>query len=187
MGENNSSIGPITIHPSTLDVTSRCLLLYLFSTQNLGQQRLCSSHGPYNADNNIFQQHIFLVFPDLGRTFLGNLDKSDLQWLQKLLSNLQYLVWVILAEQTSPLLLTLNMVAGLARVLRSERSSFPFITLTFEDKHRNTYAGVERIAEVLKATCLKSTNDPKTESCERDGMLWINRVVEVKHLSSEVH
>lgn len=133
-------------------------------------------------------EKISLVFlPELERTFLGNLGKSDLKWLQNLLSTAQYVLWVTHAEQTSPLSPMFDMVTGLARVLRSERSNFPFITLKFEDKHTNTDTWVERVVEILEATCLKPKNDPETEYRERDGMLWINRVVEAKDLSLYVH
>lgn len=134
-----------------------------------------------------FDATAFILLPELEKTFLDGLEHSSFQWLQKLFSSAQYLLWVTGAEWTSPLSPTLDMVAGLARVLRSERSNLSYVTLSFDDQYRCTDTWVERIVEVLETTWLRPTNDRETEYRERDGMLWINRVVEAENLDLEVH
>ena len=134
-----------------------------------------------------FGEASFIFLPELERPFLHDLDDSSFTLLQRLLSSAQRLLWVTHADKTSRLSSAFNMVAGLARVLRSEYSSHSFVTLAFEDRQIRTEAWAETVVRILKATNSKSTDECETEYVEREGVVFINRFVEANYLNHEVH
>lgn len=127
----------------------------------------------------------FIFLPELDRPFLHDLDNSSFDLLQELLSAAKYMLWVNCADPTSPSSPKLDLVTGLARALRSERADCSFITLALE-KQNNLNDSAEIIMQVLRATRLEPRDNKDLEYRERDGMIWINRVVEANYLDTQM-
>lgn len=129
----------------------------------------------------------FVFLPELEKPFIDGLDDFSFDWLQELLSLAPYLLWVTCAEASSPLSPKLEMVTGLARVLRVERSSFSFINLALETTNQSLDSRVETISKILEATLSNDTDRLEPEYRERDGIIMINRVKGTNDLDLKVH
>lgn len=129
----------------------------------------------------------YVFLPELKNPFLDGLDDVSFKWLQGLLSLAPYLLWVTSAEWTSPLSPKLEMVTGLARVLRAERRNFSFVTLALENTDKTLDSRVETIFQILEATLSNDMNGVEPEYRERDGVILINRVMGANDLNLEVH
>ena len=129
----------------------------------------------------------FVFLPELEMPFLDGLDDVSFKCLQTLLSFAPYLLWVTSSEWTSSVSPKLQMVTGLARVLRSERINFSFVTLALENTDKSHHSRVETILKVLEATLSNDRDGFEPEYIERDGIILINRVIEANDLNLEVH
>ena len=139
------------------------------------------------ARTQISASSAFVFLPELEQPFLDGLDDISFKWLQELLSFAPYLLWVTSAESASPLSPTLEMVTGLARVLRVERSNFSFINLALENTDESLGSQVETIFKVLEATLFNNTGGLEPEYREKDGIIVINRVKGANDLNLKVH
>lgn len=137
--------------------------------------------------NRIPTTSAFVFLPELEKPFLDGLDDVSFKWLQDLLSLAPYLLWVTSAERTSPLSPRLEMVTGLARVLRVERSNFSFINLALENTDKSLDSQLGTISKVLEATLSNDTDGLEPEYREKDGIIMINRVKGANDLNLRVH
>ena len=129
----------------------------------------------------------FILLTEIESSFLYDMDNASYTLLQTMLSIAHRLLWVTHSNadlESSP---KLDMVSGLARVLRSEDRNRCLITLALEDGLSNIANCAKSIVRVLERTRSNSTNDTETEFRERDGMLMIHRIVEAQYLDHAVH
>ena len=137
------------------------------------------------TDDNVSSSALYIFLPETQRCFLHNIEPASFKWLQAFLSSARYLLWVKYAENVFPLMPQMDMVTGLARVLRSENSNLSFITLTCEEQNIDNQ--VESIIKVLQANQFESSDQCETEYFGRDGIIWINRIVEADYLNQQLH
>jgi acyl transferase domain-containing protein/NADPH:quinone reductase-like Zn-dependent oxidoreductase len=119
---------------------------------------------------------IFLA--ELSQPILANLDASEFEALQCLLTTVHGLLWVVQGAYANSANPDANMVAGLSRSLRSEGTLMKFITLDI-DAHTDLSgpAAIETLLEVFTATLAKDSKVEETEFMERDGKLYTPRIV----------
>ena len=127
-----------------------------------------------------------VLLPELESPFLYSLGEQGFRQLQEMLRRVQNIVWVTSNNKASPKSPQLCMVTGLARVLCTENANLSFVTMALED-HGNADLWAKRIADVLDSLDSNANGACEMEYVESNGMMMINRVVEARPLSQEVH
>ena len=123
-----------------------------------------------------------IFIPELEKPLLHRITRSSYVDLQKLISRSQGILWATVEGAHDP---TNQMVLGFARCVREEIKSLRFVTLSLH-RPEVTSAVVKNIVQVYQSTMLTQSEGYEREYVEKDGMLWINRVVEAGHVDDHV-
>lgn len=86
-----------------------------------------------------------IFLPELERPMLHELDDPGFERLKSFLSGAQYVLWIRSAERASSMSPKLEMIIGLSRVLRAERSNLSFVNLGCEDLHKTHEAMTDTV------------------------------------------
>lgn len=137
-----------------------------------------------DLEDDKFSASVSRIFlPEFERRFLYNVDSLGFKWLQNFDLTARNLLWVTRANHAL-LQRELEMVTGLARVLRSENSNLTFITMTCEEHNLDVQA--DSIIKMLRANQSQPSDKCETEYLARDGMIWIRRIAEAKYLNQQL-
>jgi NADPH:quinone reductase-like Zn-dependent oxidoreductase/NAD(P)-dependent dehydrogenase (short-subunit alcohol dehydrogenase family) len=122
------------------------------------------------------QRIVFLA--EMSRALLRNMSKAEFTELKLLTDIGQQIHWVTKSQQDRSNSPSLNMIHGLARVLRSEDPRRAFTTISLE--HLSTAAeDVDMLAKLLRSDLVPSTNAPcETEYFVKKGIVHVQRIVE---------
>jgi NADPH:quinone reductase-like Zn-dependent oxidoreductase len=126
---------------------------------------------------------IFLL--ELDRPFLASIDDNGYECLQKLVADSHGLLWLTRSGPRIAHDPSFELVIGFARSIRSEKSSIKFTTLSLEAFDEPSKV-VENAIKVIKATMLQSHDDVEEEFAEKDGIIYINRIVEANYLNNDI-
>jgi acyl transferase domain-containing protein/NADPH:quinone reductase-like Zn-dependent oxidoreductase len=119
---------------------------------------------------------IFLT--ELGQPILANIDVTDFEALQCLLTTVQGLLWVVQGAYVGSSNPDANMIAGLSRTLRSEGTLMKFITLDFDARTEiNGSFALQTLLDVFTATLATNSKVEETEFMERDRRLFTPRII----------
>ena len=119
---------------------------------------------------------IFLA--ELDQPMLAHLDATGFQALQRLLTTVQGLLWVVYGAYANPSNPDANMITGLSRTLRSEGTLMKFITLDFDSTKDLQYIDlVAPILDVFTKTLNVNSKTEETEFIDRDGILLTPRII----------
>ncbi|KAF1951581.1 ketoacyl-synt-domain-containing protein [Byssothecium circinans] len=131
----------------------------------------------------------FICLEEAGKSLLSELDEASFNTLKFMLSQGKGMLWVTQAAKNSSSWPDTQMIAGLARVLRSENPARLFVTLSLEDEQMDTESIVRHIVQV-SAKCDSSIFSPNTSEVEyvlQDGKMHTRRVVESTDLDQYIH
>lgn len=118
---------------------------------------------------------------------LANLDESQFRILQRLLTTVRGLVWVVHGAYGHATNATSNMVTGLSRTLRSEGTLMKFITLELDGQNDvNIASMVRQVTAVFGMTLGANSEIEETEFLERDGKLLTPRIIHDHDLNEYV-
>ena len=125
---------------------------------------------------------------ELHRTFLATMTPTEFATLQKLLTSVQGVLWVVRGAYDKSLDPDANMVTGLSRTVRSE-TALKFATLDLDGEKPLSETGTaEVIAKVFKAAFgSESSTTSELEFMERGGSLLTPRIVHDDELDEYVH
>ena len=138
--------------------------------------------------NSVSQKDGTLLFLlELEKPILHNLEESHFYSLRHALSSYSRVIWTTAAEAKSSSYAHVGMIQGFMRVLNTEESRLPFISVALEDHNERPEAWADHITQVLDSTVCTPADKLETEYVERAGTLMIGRVVEANHMNSEVH
>jgi acyl transferase domain-containing protein/NADPH:quinone reductase-like Zn-dependent oxidoreductase len=135
-----------------------------------------------NAKNKIC---IFLT--EIDQPVLANLDSAEFDVLQKLLTSVHSMLWVVqgaYADSKNP---DANMIAGLSRTLRSEGTLMDFVTLDLDAEQLSAENTAKTIVDVLRSSLSSSRTSSETEFMERAGLLQTPRIVNDVDMNAYVH
>ncbi|KAF2706215.1 ketoacyl-synt-domain-containing protein [Pleomassaria siparia CBS 279.74] len=135
------------------------------------------------------EEYMFVCLAETEKPFLSQLSESSYSAFKSMLSHGKGMLWVTRATLDSPSWPETQMVAGLARVLRSENPARSFVTLSLEDELMNNKTMTRYIIKVA-AKCDSSIFSPEDSEVEyvlRDGQLHTRRVTESVELDTHIH
>jgi acyl transferase domain-containing protein len=119
-----------------------------------------------------------LILDNPQKPFLADVSQNDWDDIQSLIKAGRKILWVTSGSQMSVSSPSSALVHGLARCLRGEDPTLSFTTL---DLSRFTHSSAAKSTlEVMAAITNCGTVDSKpseTEYCERDGVLYVSRIV----------
>lgn len=123
-----------------------------------------------------------IFLDELERPMLANLSAPDFQAVQNLCSAAGVL-WVVQGGQMKSSTPESNMAVGLARCIRSENPAIRLVTLDLDEEHKLPASRTsEVIANLYQAAFTSETHfenkSPEAEYLERDGRLYVPRVVQ---------
>jgi NADPH:quinone reductase-like Zn-dependent oxidoreductase len=119
---------------------------------------------------------IFLA--ELSQPILANIDVTEFEALQCLLTTVQGLLWVVQGAYVGSSNPDANMIAGLSRTLRSEGTLMKFITLDLDARTETSGSmALQILLDVCVATLATSSKIEETEFMERDGKLFTPRII----------
>ncbi|KAH7385277.1 hypothetical protein DE146DRAFT_621768 [Phaeosphaeria sp. MPI-PUGE-AT-0046c] len=118
---------------------------------------------------------------------LANLTELQFVNLQRLLTSVRGLLWIVHGAYGHAKNPTSNMVSGLSRTLRSEGTLMKFITLELDGKSDIDVASmVRQVTSVFSMTLCADSEIEETEFLERDGKLLTPRIIHDHDLNDYV-
>ena len=138
------------------------------------------------ADITWSRDDMVVSLPELESPFLYSLEEKDFTGLQQMLRHVQKIIWVCSIDEAAQQSAQFCMVNGLARVLCTENTNLSFVTIALEN-HGDVVLWAKRIANVLDDGGSVPKVMREQEYAEHNGVMMINRVVEAKPLSQQIH
>ena len=132
------------------------------------------------VDAKEVQQSRCIFLGDVESDFLENVDGSDYEAFQRLVSSTKSLLWINQGggpEATSP---GADMVTGFARCMRAENPGLNFLTLSLDDMNSLEAAG----AAILRLF----NSGGNGENCffEKEGAIYISRITEANAINERI-
>jgi NADPH:quinone reductase-like Zn-dependent oxidoreductase len=131
------------------------------------------------GDNTLPPDAFLISLLETDGPILQTLSETDFSFVQSLILNVRHLLWVTSTSAHSLHYPESGMMRGLARSLRSERSSLQIISLTLEDESLETASGFEALLNVLRPWLSdRKSEEMDVEYIFRAGQLHIARLTE---------
>jgi NADPH:quinone reductase-like Zn-dependent oxidoreductase len=157
----------------------------LASTLNTvtGARPITGALGQVDGTNKIC---IFLT--EVDQPVLSTLDQQTFEALQKLLTSVQGMLWVVKGAYQNAQNPDANMIAGFSRALRSEGTLMNFITLDLDAGTVLPQADMtSTIIKILRASLSVNRHGEETEFMERRGALLTPRIINDPDMNEYVH
>lgn len=126
-----------------------------------------------------------IFLPELHQPFLHGINGTQLKAVQKITDTARGLLWLTTSGTGGSENPTRATVIGVARSVLEETQDFKFVTLDLEDAW-DTARSVEHILSVFTSAIQNQSDVCETEYLERDGILYVNRLIEANYLASPV-
>ncbi|TGO59558.1 hypothetical protein BCON_0043g00160 [Botryotinia convoluta] len=123
---------------------------------------------------------IFLL--EYEKAFFATLDRVNFDSFKNALSMTKDILWVVRDAQKlrGP---EFHLVDGLSRALRSEDPGLRFARVTLEHDTQRGAHDLKAILNILRYTIMSPLDDMEPEYEQRNGMLYINRVIQSQHMN----
>ncbi|KAF1967921.1 ketoacyl-synt-domain-containing protein [Bimuria novae-zelandiae CBS 107.79] len=121
-----------------------------------------------------------IFLPEAQRSFLASMSEVEFTNLKHLLSFSHQICWITKGEGESEPNPSLGMVHGIARVLRSENPSWPFMTVSLE--HSSTEIEDADTITKLMGLSVASEGPGETEYLVKEGVIQVQRIIEERAL-----
>jgi NADPH:quinone reductase-like Zn-dependent oxidoreductase/malonyl CoA-acyl carrier protein transacylase len=130
---------------------------------------------------------IYIVLAELKESLLANISPEDFASIKKLSATAKGILWVVQGAYQESVSPNGNMAIGIARTIRSE-TELKFVTLDLDPRRTDsTSCASQAIVEAFRSTFNASAEDCEMEYMERDGILYIPKVVVDDELNKFVH
>lgn len=133
------------------------------------------------------EQKLCIFLAELDQPLLANLDAVNFEALQRLLTTVQGILWVVQGAYSNCSNPHANMISGLSRTLRSEGTLMKFITLDFDSKQVCDTDIISSTAEIMSKTLSVNSETEETEFVVRDGSLFTPRILNDDGMNEFVH
>lgn len=131
---------------------------------------------------------ICIFIAEIDQPLLSSLDQQSFELLQKLLTSVQGILWVVKGAYQNAQNPDMNMIAGFSRTLRSEGTLMNFVTLDLDAEiELPRVFMVKTIVTVLQGSLSTSRQRDETEFMERRGELLTPRIVNDEDMNDYVH
>jgi acyl transferase domain-containing protein/NADPH:quinone reductase-like Zn-dependent oxidoreductase len=129
-----------------------------------------------------------IFLSEIDQPLLADLDSTQFEALQRLLTSVQGILWVVRGAYANSKNPDSNMIAGLSRTLRSEGTLLNFTTLDLDVETELPLANtVKTILDVFSATLATNKATEETEFMERAGSLLTPRIINDEDMNEYVH
>lgn len=131
---------------------------------------------------------ICIFLTELDQPVLSTLGEHTFEALQKLLTSIQGMLWVVKGAYDNSQNPDANMIAGFSRTLRSEGTLMNFVTLDLDAETDISQASaVASIIKVLQASLSTQRQSEETEFIERRGAILTPRIINDEDMNEYVH
>ncbi|KAF1828904.1 reducing type I polyketide synthase [Decorospora gaudefroyi] len=146
---------------------------------------LISVLRPDEVGDYATQESVCVFLPELEHPFLANIKTAGFACLKQL-TNSRGLLWLTRSGPKACHDPAFEMVVGFARCIRSENVSFRFTTLALESFSEPSKV-VTSTMKAMQATLLQPRDIVvEDEFIEKDGVLFIDRVVEANYINNDI-
>lgn len=160
------------------DIQAQVDLAHLLSNRFLALTGIAPTTGSLSDLSGAAADKLCIVLTEIDQPLLANLEVSQFEALQKLLTSVQGALWVVRGAYTNPDQPHANMITGLSRTLRSEGTLMKFITLDLDDTtETGTSQRVASILRVFEHTLGADSKVEETEFVERGQELITPRII----------
>ena len=172
-------------NPSILQKTLAQRLSTIIKGKNASECHLMSATeaASYQALAEIFCISIL----EIDDSYFKDNDFEGFEALKMMLKTSKGIIWVTHGGGLSPKKPEMDIVTGLLRSSRTEYAESILIQLSIETPTPIVEREAEIIYQVLEITVKSPPETCETEFTERDGMLYINRLIESKGLNADIH
>lgn len=136
------------------------------------------------ASQNLDHGHCIFL-PELQSPVFLDMTEMFFSTLKKILYSNSMVLWATEASDNSAVGPSSGIVPGFARTIRTENPTLKFVTVSLE-RGDDTEKVVDHIVRVYRASATSCSTKYESEYEERNGILYINRVVEAGYLSQAV-
>ena len=149
------------------------------------QGSLCEVASVSNIDSIDLRKKSCVFLPELESSFLYGIHDDMFGILRNLVGSAALLVWVTHGGDEASKKPEASLVTGLARSICSEEDDSSFVTLALSQASSTTKIA-SQIIKILQRPprTLRGNND--SEYMEKNGMLYIGRVLEAQHLNDGI-
>lgn len=131
---------------------------------------------------------ICIFLSELHRTFLATMTPEEFSTLQKMLTSVEGILWVVSGAYDKSLNPDANMITGLSRTIRSE-TAMKFATLDLDGEkplsEANTAGAILKVFKAAFGSDASATSE--LEFMERDGSFFTPRIVHDSEMNEYVH
>ena len=132
-----------------------------------------------------FDRAFCIFLPELEDAFLNDIETEDFASLKHVAKASGAILWVSHDGGQASERPEMGLVTGYGRCMSSENSTLHFATLALE-KISSTTKVIENIIKVIGVTMTEPRDNLEHEFVEKDGALYINRVVEDNILNNRI-
>ena len=145
----------------------------------------CQVHDVEELELLDLAERMCVFMPELGGSFLLEMDPDSYKSLKKLISSTLGLLWLTKSEARFAQNPLGSMVRGLANTLRGEIPHFKFTILTLEDVSAIHHA-IDNVAQVFQGMLPPMSEAFEIEYHEQNGRLCIGRAIEANYLNDKI-
>ncbi|KAH9909898.1 putative polyketide synthase [Xylariomycetidae sp. FL2044] len=134
------------------------------------------------------ENKLCIVIPEIDKPLLSLLKSEEFEAVQKMLTTVQGVLWVVRGAYDNATTPELNMIAGLSRTVRSE-TLLPFATLDLDGRKQLAESQIsDAILKVFTAVFGKNApSNGEMEFMERDGSFFTPRIINDPEMNEIVH
>ncbi|ORY63888.1 putative polyketide synthase [Pseudomassariella vexata] len=171
----------------------------IIHAHNTSQQQLASSlsskierlSGKKPNTSNLLESStegkLCIVLSELEKPLLSTLQPDEFEALQRVLTSVRGVLWVIRGSYDTPTSPDLNMIAGLSRTIRSE-TLLPFATLDLDGQTQLPDTEIpDAVLKVFKDVFRNPRPNQEMEFTERCGKFFTARIVDDEAMNALVH
>lgn len=164
---------------------SRIALQTRSQLQELGVLN-CEIVSPQKIHSQDLTRVFCIYLLEIDHNFLYEIQEDEFQNFKATTRSASGILWLTRGGGELASRPQVALVTGLGRSLRSENSHFKFVELALEDNSSIADA-VQHIMKVYQKTLITPSEEIEPEYMEKDGLLYINRVVEANDLNDKIH
>jgi acyl transferase domain-containing protein/NADPH:quinone reductase-like Zn-dependent oxidoreductase/NAD(P)-dependent dehydrogenase (short-subunit alcohol dehydrogenase family)/acyl carrier protein len=131
--------------------------------------------------------HLFVVVCELGKPLLYSVGNTQLDSVQKMLTEARGLMWVTRGATRFPTVPSVGLAVGLVRTARSERGTVASTLDLHPLSKHNVGAQAGLIHDAFAISVLSENEQVEMEFAEEDGQLVVPRIIPDTELNLDVH
>ncbi|KUJ12390.1 uncharacterized protein LY89DRAFT_722023 [Mollisia scopiformis] len=146
----------------------------------------CEISHLQDIQSNINHSRFFISLLELEQSVFFDLNDQDFVNFKYMVQRSNKVLWITHGGGEHALRPESDIILGLSRSLRSEKSNLNFVTLALEDISSISTA-VNNVMKVVKKTLLPLAESNESEYMERNGLMCLSRITEANDLKFNIN